>query len=207
MKFRVEVICVNDEGTEQRHSVMEMERQEWAMETLGLSLAAGKAILRGVQDFVASHPTSEDLQGRRSCPNGGQRYHRKEAGTSTVETVFGPVAVSNPRWERCPCQREGPKSFRPTATWLKGRTSPERLYLETKWASLIPYEKVSDLLKEVLPVSRWTNQETVCEHLHTVAERMEAKLGEERPPDAVKAEEDPSLPLPDGPMTVGLDGG
>jgi len=207
MRFRVEVICVNDEGTEQRHGVMEMERRELAMETLGLSLAEGKAILRGVQDFVASQQTSEDLQRRRSCPNCGQRYHSKEAGTSTVETVFGPVAVPNPRWERCSCQSEGPKTFRPTAAWLKGRTSPERLYLETKWGSLIPYEKVADLLKEVLPVSGSTNPETVCEHLHAVAERMEAELGEERQPDPVKPEEDPSLPLPDGPMTVGLDGG
>jgi len=67
--------------------------------------------------------------------------------------VFGPVAVPNPRWERGSCQTEGPKTFRPTAAWLKGRTSPERLYLEAKWGSLIPYEKVADLLKEVLPVS------------------------------------------------------
>jgi hypothetical protein len=71
MRFRVEVICVNDEGTEQRHGVMEMERRKLAMETLGLSLAEGKAILRGVQDFVASQQTSEDLQRRRSCPNCG----------------------------------------------------------------------------------------------------------------------------------------
>ena len=161
MRFRVEVICVNDEGTEQRHGVMEMERRELAMESLGLSLAEGKAILRGVHDFAASRQTSEDLQRRRGCPNCGQRYHSKEAGTSTVETVFGPVAVANPRWDRCSCQSEGPKTFRPTAAWLKGRTSPERLYLETKWASLIPYEKVADLLKEVLPVSGSTNQQTV----------------------------------------------
>jgi hypothetical protein len=129
MKFRVEVICVNDEGTEQRHEVMGMERRELAMETLGLSLAEGQAILRGVQDFVASQQISEDLQRRRTCPNCGQRYHSKEAGTSTVETVFGPDAVPNPRWERCLCQMKGPKTFRPTAGWLKGRTSPERLYL------------------------------------------------------------------------------
>jgi hypothetical protein len=44
MKFRVEVICVNNEGAEQRCEVMEMERQELAMETLGLSLAEGKAL-------------------------------------------------------------------------------------------------------------------------------------------------------------------
>jgi len=207
MKFRVEVICLDDEGAEQRRDVMQMERSELAMETLGLTLAEGKAILRGVQDFVASQQISEDLKRRRNCPNCGQRYHSKEAGTSMVETVFGPVAVPNPRWERCPCQREGPKTFRPTATWLKGRTSPERLYLETKWGSLIAYEKVTDLLKEVLPVSASTNHETVREHLHAVAERMEAELGEEKQPDPVKPEEDPALPLSDGPLTVGLDGG
>ena len=207
MKFRVEVICVNEGGAEERREVMEMERQELAMETLGLSLAEGKAILRGVQDFVASQQISEDLKRRRSCPACGHHYHSQAAGTSTVETVFGPVAVPNPRWERCSCQAEGAKIFRPTATWLKGRTSPERLYLETKWGSMIPYEKVADLLKEVLPVSESTNHETVREHLQTVAERMEAELGEERRPDPVKPEGDPELPLPDGPMTVGLDGG
>jgi hypothetical protein len=207
MKFRVEVICVNDEGAEQRHDVMELEREQLVMETLGLSMAEGKAILRGVQDFVTSQQISEDLKRRCLCPSCGARYHSHAAGTSTVETVFGPVAVPNPRWERCACQTEGPKTFRPTAMWLKGRTSPERLYLETKWGSLIPYEKVADLLKEVLPVSASTNHETVREHLQAVAERMEVELGEERQPDPVKPEVDPELPLPDGPMTVGLDGG
>jgi len=207
MKFRVEIICVNDEGAEQRRDVMEMERNELAMETLGLSLAESKAILQGVQDFVASQQISEDLKRRRRCPNCGERHHSQAAGTSTVETVFGPVAVPNPRWERCSCQTEGPKTFRPTATWLKGRTSPERLYLETKWGSLIAYEKVADLLKEVLPVSESTNHEMVRQHLQAVAERIEAELGEEQQPDPVKPEEDPNLPLPDGPMTVGLDGG
>jgi hypothetical protein len=47
----------------------------------------------------------------------------------------------------------------------------------------------------------------VREHLQTVAERMEAELGEERQPDPVKPEVAAELPLPDGPMTVGIDGG
>jgi hypothetical protein len=124
MKFRVEVICVNDEGGEQRRDVMEMERQQLAMETLGLSLAEGKTILQGVQDFVASQQSSEDLKRRRGCPNRGQRYHSKAAGRSTVETIFGPVAVPNPRWERCSCQSEGPKTFRPTAVPLATSFGP-----------------------------------------------------------------------------------
>jgi hypothetical protein len=110
MKVRVEVICVNDEGAEQRREVIQMERRELAMETLGLNLAEGKAILRSVQDFMASQQVSEDLKHRRVCQSCGQRHHSQAAGTSIVETVFGPVAVPNPRWERW---TQGPKTFRP----------------------------------------------------------------------------------------------
>ena len=53
MKFRVEVVCLH-EGGEQRCNVLEMERTELALETLGLSVAEGKAMLHGVQDFVAT---------------------------------------------------------------------------------------------------------------------------------------------------------
>jgi len=133
MKFRVEVIRINDDGAEQRCDVMELERHELAMETLGLSLMDGKTILHGVQDFVASQQMVEDLNARRICLSCGQRYHSKATGTHTLTTVFGPVCVPNPRWERCSCQTSGAKTFRPAA-WLHGRTSPELLYLETKWA-------------------------------------------------------------------------
>ncbi len=207
MKFRVEVVCLND-GGEQRCSVLEMERAELAMETLGLSVAEGKTMLQGVQDFVASQQALGDLKQRRICPACGQRYHVKAPGTHTVKTVFGPVAVPNPRWNRCSCQTEGSQTFRPTAAWLQGRTSPELLYLETKWASLIPFEKVADLLKEVLPVGETTNHETVREHLQAVAERMESELGVERKLREFEApDREVEQPLPDGPMTVGIDGG
>jgi len=208
MTFRVEVVCLHD-GGEQRCNVMEMERAELALETLGMSVAEGKAILHGVQDFMATQQVVEDLKHRRVCSACGQRYPSKEAGTHTVKTVFGAVAVPNPRWERCHCQGEGPRTFRPSAAWLQGaRTSPELLYLETKWASLIPFEKVAELMKEVLPVEETTNHETVREHLQAVAERIEKELGEERQPRSFSSWEAlAELPLPDGPMTVGMDGG
>jgi hypothetical protein len=136
MTFRVEVVCLH-EGGEQRCSVTELERAELTLETLGMSVAEGKAILHGIQDFVAAQQVLEDLEHKRVCPTCGQRYHSKDAGTHTIKTVFGAVEVPNPRWEYCPCQTEGPRTFRPTTSWLQGtRTSPELLYLETKWASL-----------------------------------------------------------------------
>ena len=121
--------------------------------------------------------------------------------------VFCPVPLCNPLWRRCHARR-GPQTFRPTAQWLTGHTSPDLLYLETKWASLIPYAKVADLLKDVLPVASTWNHETVRKHLQATRQRMEQALGEEQDCLFEGTEDDwAEQPLPDGPMTVGIDGG
>ncbi len=81
-------------------------------------------------------------------------------------------------------------------------------YIETKWASLIPYAKAVDLLKEVLPVSPTLNPETARNHLHATAMKLEQALGEEQECLFAGTEDDwAAQPLPDGPMTVGIDGG
>ena len=92
--------------------------------------------------------------------------------------------------------------------WLRGRTSPELLYLETKWGSLSPYAKVAELLKDVLPVGDALNQETVRTNLHATAERLEQELGEEQLCLFDRTQVDwEQQGLPDGPITVGIDGG
>jgi hypothetical protein len=108
---------------------MELERHELAMETLGLKLEESKIIVAGVQEFVAAQQVAEDLERRRRCPNCGQQYHSKSSRTSAIHALFGPVLVPNPRWKRCSCQSDGPKTFRPTSVWLSGRATPELLYL------------------------------------------------------------------------------
>jgi hypothetical protein len=208
MKLRVEVVWEN-EGEEQRSDVMAIDRPQLAMETLGLNLGESKAILEGVQDIVVAQQVAEDLERRRRCLNCGERYSGKGGGTKEVKTLFGMVKVANPRWNRCRCQPSGAKTFRPTMSWLQAQTSPELLYLETKWASLIPFAKVADLLREVLPVDDGTNHETIRRHLQETAERMEKALGDERQlklfEEEVAEQEDPAPP--DGPITVGIDGG
>jgi hypothetical protein len=49
MSVRVEVICVNADGSEQRREVLTVEARQLAMETLGLSLSEGKALLTAVR--------------------------------------------------------------------------------------------------------------------------------------------------------------
>jgi hypothetical protein len=209
MNIRIEVVGISAEGTEQRLPVLTIHRQELAMETLGINLREGKTLLASVQEFVIAQQAHEYLETRRACPHCGERRVSKEAGTAPVKTVFGPVKVPNPRWKRCSCCSDGPKTFRPMKSWLNERTSPEMLYLETKWSSLIPFAKTSDLLKEVLPVEDCVNPESVRHHLQGVAERLEGELGEERQLNLFDGTDEDweQLPLPDGPITVGLDGG
>ena len=94
-------------------------------------------------------------------------------------------------------------------SWLNGQTSPEMQYLETKWASLIPFARGTDLLKEVLPVGDLVNGETIRNHLQLTAERIEQELGGERQLNRFEGSEQEweRQPLPDGPITVGIDGG
>src|SRR6266511_3319445 len=121
-----------DDGAEQTQQVMEFERQELAMETLGMSLLEGKALLQGVQEFVSDQQAMEFLKRSQPCPHCGQQRSVKANGSIPMHTVYGTVHLSNPRWRHCDCQPLETKSFHPLQSWLRGQTSPELLYLENK---------------------------------------------------------------------------
>ena len=195
MNVHVEVVCITADGTEQRREVLGIERAELAMETLGLSLQEGNALLKGVQDWVVAQQVNENLERQRVCKHCGRRHSTKDAGSTPVKTVFGRVEVPNPRWHRCTCETTGARTFRPTKAWLQ--------------ASSVPFAKVADLLKEVLPVGDAANQETIRNHLQATAERIEQELGDEQQLNLFEGTEEEweQQPLPDGPITVGIDGG
>ncbi len=126
----------------------------------------------------------------------------------TFRTLFGNVGLQSPRLLHCPCQPHEEKSFGPLQGLLPEHVSPELLFLEVKWGSRMAYAPGCDLLHDVLPVDEKLNAETTRQHLFQVAERIEGELGEERPYLMEGCEEDwEQLPIPDGPLTVGLDGG
>jgi hypothetical protein len=94
------------------------------------------------------------------------------------------------------------------AELLPNRTLPELLFLETKWASLISYGMTSDLLQEVLPIDEPVNTFTIRRHVANVAERLERELGDEQFCFIQGCQNSwDQLPPPDGPLTVGIDGG
>jgi hypothetical protein len=67
---------------------------------------------------------------------------------------------------------------------------------------------VARLLEDVLPVAYTQNGMTIRNHVLETAERIETDMGEEKPEFFDGSEQDlEAQPLPDGPMTVGIDGG
>src|SRR5258708_9038576 len=109
MKVRVEVVCLNADGDEQRRQVLTIERRELAMETLGMNLTEGKALLADVQDFVVAQQVGEDLEQRRACPHCRRRYTSKDSGGTPVSTAFGRAQVPNPPSNPSARQPNAPK--------------------------------------------------------------------------------------------------
>jgi hypothetical protein len=69
MKVRVEVVSLNADGEQQRRQILTIERRELTMETLGINLTEGKALLSGVQDFVVAQQYDYSRPELRSWSN------------------------------------------------------------------------------------------------------------------------------------------
>jgi hypothetical protein len=172
MKFKVQVVTLLDDGEESLREVACVERDDRSAVSLGLSIADSKAIVQGMQEVVVEWQMNAYLATQRHCPQCGQLRHRKGLHHAVFRTVFGDVPVESPRFIHCPCQAHETESFSPLAELLPERTTPELLYLETKWASLSSYgisvkEGVSHVLdlsegsSKLIPINEEPNHQIV----------------------------------------------
>ena len=148
------------------------------MENIGLTLAESKTLLAAIQKIFVEQQIAEYLEARRDCPECGKPRGQKGSHTVTLQTLFGNLLIDSPRWNHCPCQPKMAKTFSPVTELLAERVSPERLYLETRWGSLISFELTAELLRDTLPVAETVNAASIRNHLHRIARRAEAALGE-----------------------------
>jgi hypothetical protein len=207
MKVKVQIIIETDEN---KPPIIEevacLCRGDLRPETLGLTLAEGKALLARIQETLVAQQATEYVEQQRPCPVCGRRRGTKATHTIVYRTLFGKLHLASPHLYTCRCGQPASRSFSPLAELLPERTAPELLYLQSKWATLLSYGLTVDLLAEVLPMQ--TNVATVLRNLQQVAEHLEHELGDEQVmfiegcPAAWEA-----LPEPSGRLTVGIDGG
>src|SRR2546427_10294295 len=139
MKVSVQVVTRSDDGQESIREVACVERVDLTPETLGLSLAEGKTILQAIQEVVVEWQIHAYLQQQRTCPQCGKARGSKGMHHMVFRTIFGVLPIDSPRLYHCPCQAHTTTTFSPLATLLPDHTTPELLFLETKWAALVSY--------------------------------------------------------------------
>jgi hypothetical protein len=207
MKVTIQLVIERDDQSPIVDEIACLERETLAPETLGLTLAEAKTVLAELQDTLVKEQVATFVAQQQICPLCGARRPRKGHHPIVVRSLFGKLTLVSPRLYTCRCQADDSRqSSSPLAELLSERTTPELRYLEAKWAALLPYGATVDVLEEVLPLH--ANHTSVYRHLQQVAERLEGELGDEQPFFVEGCQRDwDVLGRPDGPITVGIDGG
>ncbi len=210
MRVSILLQITADDGTAgSAEEVAAFEKATERAEDIGLLLADGKALAAAIQRRVVQAQAETWVGRHRCCAQCGARRRSKGSYPVLFRTLYGDVPLTSPRLHRCPCQDSNrPATTAPLRDLLPGHITPERLYLEARWASLVPYAAAADLLTDVLPVASGANATTLRQHVLRVAERAEGELGKEQSSfiDGCPAEW-AGLPIPEGRIVVGLDGG
>ena len=146
MKIKVQLIIESENGdTSIVNQVGEWQRDEPLQPSnLGLTLAESKQLLGNIQKNLVEEQIKQYQERQSLCADCGQKLLRKGAHSLTYRTLFGTLKLNSQRLFHCPCQMQEQKSFSPLATLLNQRTAPERLYLESKFASLMSYRDEPD---------------------------------------------------------------
>ena len=202
-------ITDGDGTTSAATEVVAFEKATERVEDVGLPLADGKALLAAVQYPVVKAQADTWTGRHRCCKACGARRRCNGSYPILFRTLYGDVRLASPRLHRCVCKEGvGPVTVSPLQRLILGHVAPERLHLEARWASLVPYAAAAGLLADVLPIASGANVTMLRRRVLRVAERAEADLGEEQ---VSFVEGCPArwakLPIPEGRITIGLDGG
>ena len=209
MRVKLQLVMCDDDGQEHhRHRHRHPEEAPTRIEHLGLTLKEAKQLLN-------IHPaTPAATPGRRvsRCLLDLSRLRHATQGESLPDPL-----VPHPVWHlqarqptALPLPLPAPQDdvVPPAVPLLTESVAPELLFMETKWASLVSYGMTVNALTDFLPLDVTLDVKTVRHDTLKVAERCEAELGEEQWSFITGCPRDwGNLPIPDGPITVGIDGG
>jgi hypothetical protein len=209
MRFTLQLVIHADNDHETTiEDVTVLDKQAERIEHLGLTLAEAKQLLTQLQQRLLAQQVAAFLATRSRCDTCGTPLRTKGQHSRTFRTLFGTVTLPSPRVYHCPCQHSPTTTFRPLTALLTEPTAPELVFMETTWASLVSYGLTVEALKDFLPVDAKLDVKTVQNHTLAVAQRCEDELGEEQWAFVEGCPADwEMLPIPDGPITVGIDGG
>jgi len=209
MKIKVQLVVCDDEGHEETLTdVVILEKACQQIEQVGLTLAEAKSLLAVLQQRIVEQQAAAFLATGMHCQTCGTALGTKGQHSRTFRTLFGTVTLTSPRLRHCQCTSQAATTFSPLMALLPEQVAPELLFMKTKWSSLVSYGLTVQALTDFLPVDATLSVSTVRSNALAVALRCEAELGDEQMSFIEGCPRDwGHLPIPDGPITVGIDGG
>ena len=209
MKITIQITVESNDGQlNVAQEVAHLDRGTLRPETLGLTLAEARSILAGIEQTVVEQQAAEFMAQQRTCSHCGHERPCKGRHHIVFRTPFGKLRLESSRLYDCQCESDGRTSFSPLAELLQERSSPELVYLETKFAALVSYGLTVELLKEVLPISQELSTTAIRQRVRRTAQRLEDELGEEQDMFIGGCQRDwDQLPDPAASLIVGIDGG
>lgn len=134
MKIKIQITIESDKGQpEVVQQVAHLDRGTLRPETLGLTLAEARSILAGIEQTVVEQQAAEFMAQQRTCSRCGHERSCKGRHHIVFRTPFGKLKLESPRLYHCQCESDDRTSFSPLAELLQERSSPELVYLETKF--------------------------------------------------------------------------
>ena len=209
MRVKLQLVMCSDDGREETVTdLVTLQKDSTRIEHLGLSLKEAKQLLTTIQHRVLQRQVDTFLDAHSTCQDCGTPLKVKGYHSRSFRTLFGTFKLASPRLFHCRCRRRKTTSFRPLSALLTEAVAPELLFMETKWSSLVSYGLTVEALTDFLPLEVTLDVKTVRHDTLKIAERCEAELGEEHGSFIDGCPRDwGNLPIPDGLITVGIDGG
>jgi hypothetical protein len=207
MRVKLQLVMCSDDGHEETVTdIVTLKKDCQRIEHLGLTLKEAKQLLNAIQKRLLQRQVDAFLDACSTCPDCSTPLKVKGYHSRSFRTLFGTFKLSSPRLFHCRCTRRKTTSFRPLTTLLPDSVAPELLFMETKWSSLVSYGLTVDALTDFLPLDVTLDVKTVRHDTLKIAERCEAELDAEQRVSSRAARAIGNLPIPDGPITVGIDG-
>lgn len=203
MKFTISLTIEAPGETLQTESILTFDKECLDVANIGLSLPESKQLLEALQVQIVQQQANCFLA--QELPKLPASRVLKDYQPLTLRTLFGIVRLKSPRFTLSSSSDKS-HTVSPLRSLFSQRTTPEMLYLETKWAALLSYSQTAALFKDVLPVDQKLNAATIRNHLGQVARQVDSQLSI-IPLINTAAVGQSAITEAEGSLVMGVDGG
>ena len=182
MRITIQALVEGAKGEEPRTEtigVIERDGDCAPASGLGLFLRETHAILRSMQAVVLREQVSQFVTRAACCRQCSAQLATKDSKTIVYRTAFGKARLDSPRLystcNGCGASAAGRASFSPLAEALPERTHPQWLWLQSRYAAVMPYRLAQIFLRDAFPAGQSLPVSSIKVNARRIGQRLDAE--------------------------------